>query len=312
MAAEDTATISVADANDARDKMRRAQKVKIQTEYLSRKKLSETPEQRAIRSAKYVEYHKRWREKNLEENKARANKARREKHKANPAANSEICRKSRLKNGAEWNATRRAKYAESETKRAAIKEANRRDYEQNRERRIEEVRQYRAANPEKAKESGRLWREANPGRNVELAQKWAAENPERFKANIKRWREQNPDYRRERYRSDVEFRLASQLRGRLRRALERAGVSKSTKALDLVGCTLPELKAHIEAQFEPDMSWADIGLFGIHIDHIRPVCTFDLTDPEQQKLAFYYTNLRPLWSTDNLARSRARWRPGDA
>ena len=37
-----------------------------------------------------------------------------------------------------------------------------------------------------------------------------------------------------------------------------------------------------------------------HIDHIRPCASFDLTDLEQQKECFNYSNLQPLWSEDNL------------
>jgi hypothetical protein len=52
------------------------------------------------------------------------------------------------------------------------------------------------------------------------------------------------------------------------------------------------------------MSWDNYGIAGWHIDHIKPCCTFDLTDLEQQKQCFHYTNLRPLWAKDNLRRPK--------
>ena len=45
------------------------------------------------------------------------------------------------------------------------------------------------------------------------------------------------------------------------------------------------------------------GTFGWHIDHIRPCSSFDLTDLEQQKQCFHYTNLQPLWWFDNIKKS---------
>ena len=40
------------------------------------------------------------------------------------------------------------------------------------------------------------------------------------------------------------------------------------------------------------------------IDHIRALVLFDLTDPEQRRIAFHYTNLQPLWALDNVRKGR--------
>jgi hypothetical protein len=39
------------------------------------------------------------------------------------------------------------------------------------------------------------------------------------------------------------------------------------------------------------------------VDHIIPVSSFDLSDPEQVKVCFHYTNLQPLFVEENQAKS---------
>lgn len=51
------------------------------------------------------------------------------------------------------------------------------------------------------------------------------------------------------------------------------------------------------------MTWNNWALHGWHIDHILPLSKFDLSDPEQVKIACNYTNLQPLWAEDNLRKS---------
>lgn len=94
------------------------------------------------------------------------------------------------------------------------------------------------------------------------------------------------------------FRLRMNLRHRVWTALN--GVSKSASTAELVGCTMDELRQHIEVQFAEGMTWENHGRDGWHIDHIRPCASFDLTDPEQQRQCFHYSNLQPLWAADNI------------
>ena len=48
------------------------------------------------------------------------------------------------------------------------------------------------------------------------------------------------------------------------------------------------------------MTWKDVMLGKIQIDHILPVSSFDLAKPEEQKICFHFTNLQPLWDWENL------------
>lgn len=109
--------------------------------------------------------------------------------------------------------------------------------------------------------------------------------------------------RRER---DPAFKLISYIRGRIGIALKSKGAKKGAKTELLVGCTIQELKSHLEAQFKAGMSWDNYGDW--HVDHIRPCCSFDLTKIEQQKICFHYTNLQPLWAEENFKKN-GRYEP---
>lgn len=98
--------------------------------------------------------------------------------------------------------------------------------------------------------------------------------------------------------------LAINLRGRLSQAVRNN--YKSGSAVKDLGCSINDLKIRLESMFYPHpdtgemMSWNNYGKFGWHIDHIKPLCKFDLTDEVQLKEACCYINLQPLWRKDNL------------
>ena len=66
---------------------------------------------------------------------------------------------------------------------------------------------------------------------------------------------------------------------------------------------MEELWVHLERQFTQGMTKENHGKYGWHVDHIKPCSSFDLSDIEQQKLCFHYTNLQPLWAKDNIKKS---------
>lgn len=103
------------------------------------------------------------------------------------------------------------------------------------------------------------------------------------------------EYRNEKYKTDLNFRLSEVLRSRFKKLVK--GESKKENALSLVGCSLQYLKQHLESKFKEGMTWDNYGQW--HIDHIKPCASFDLNDIEQQKECFNYKNLQPLWAIDN-------------
>ena len=75
---------------------------------------------------------------------------------------------------------------------------------------------------------------------------------------------------------------------------------KIGSAIKDLGCSVDQLKVYIESKLLSGMSWNNYALHGWHLDHIRPLASFDLSDPEQFKQAVHYTNLQPMWAVDNL------------
>lgn len=109
-------------------------------------------------------------------------------------------------------------------------------------------------------------------------------------------------YRKERSKTDVVYRLSEYLRTRTRNALK--GNHRQGSAIRDLGCSIEDLKKHLEQQFEPGMTWDNHGTGpgDWHIDHIIPLITVDLSDRTQSLKVAHYTNLRPLWRHDNLGR----------
>ena len=98
-------------------------------------------------------------------------------------------------------------------------------------------------------------------------------------------------------KSDVMFRLVANLRDRLNHTVTKG--TKSKRTLELLGCTVEELRKHLESKFQEGMSWKNYGKDGWVIDHIHPCAKFNLSDPKQQEECFNYKNLQPLWWLDN-------------
>jgi hypothetical protein len=106
---------------------------------------------------------------------------------------------------------------------------------------------------------------------------------------------------------DISFRILDNCRSRIRMHIKRlikCGVSKLERTSELLGCSGPELKVYLESKFKPGMTWENYGMYGWHIDHVKPCASFnDFNKIETQKECFNYKNLQPLWAKENLLKS---------
>jgi hypothetical protein len=127
-------------------------------------------------------------------------------------------------------------------------------------------------------------------RRCYLIMKKSRQKPEfKLKRNI---------YLKNKLKTDFNYKLIHTIRVRVKDVLR--GHSKSDSTINMLGCTINELWIHLEKQFKQGMTRENHGKW--HIDHIKPCASFDLTKPEEQAKCFHYTNLQPLWASENLAK----------
>jgi hypothetical protein len=99
-------------------------------------------------------------------------------------------------------------------------------------------------------------------------------------------------------KEDPLYVMTRRLRNRLYYAMLKKFWKKNTKFFQYIGCTLEELKAHIESLFQPGMTWDNRSEW--HLDHKIPLVSAK-TEEELYKLC-HYTNIQPLWGADNLSK----------
>jgi hypothetical protein len=130
------------------------------------------------------------------------------------------------------------------------------------------------------------------------------------KASIKRKRQNYQKYKSTQTQRQLQKRKTDPV-AKLRHNITTATLSyikknktraqKCNRTRDLLGCDFKEFKTYFENKFTKFMTWEKFLSGRIQIDHIIPCSRFDLSDLEQQKKCFHYTNLQPLWATTAIA-----------
>jgi hypothetical protein len=152
---------------------------------------------------------------------------------------------------------------------------------------------------ESKRESAREYYHKNKEEIKEKQKQYRGENRQKFRDTSKNWYENNGrDYYSKRYNNDIDFKIRATLRSRLNSAIKIN--QKAGSAVSDLGCSIDELKSYLESKFEDGMTWDNWTRDGWHIDHIKPLASFDLTNEEQFKKACHYSNLQPLWAEENL------------
>lgn len=176
--------------------------------------------------------------------------------------------------------------------------------------------QYRALNKEDIVEAKKQWYENNKEERSIHNKQYYQENKEdvltrnrQYRWNhIEEWKSYIKRYLKERLKNDPIFKLTQNIRKRFKQWLK--GNKKSKGTFKYINCTREELVEHLESRFydNPEtgekMTWKNYGEW--HVDHDRPLSSFDPTSEADMYKAWKKENLQPLWAKDNLKKGNKR------
>lgn len=148
------------------------------------------------------------------------------------------------------------------------------------------------------------------GKCKTCAKKYDEKSREKNRAKIQecsRNRKFNPEYMKKKRqyeknrRQNIKYRVSGNVSRGIRRSLKSDKNGRHWESL--VGYTIIQLKDHLEKQFTEGMSWDNYGEW--HIDHIRPICSFNIEDYECDdfKKCWSLSNLQPLWAIENQTKN---------
>lgn len=167
------------------------------------------------------------------------------------------------------------------------KEREKQLYQQNREQRLAKRREYYRNNKEK-------WKNYNLDKED----------------NRRRWNAKKDVYlatQKEKYQNDSIYRLGTIMSKGIYKSLKENKAEQHWETL--VSYSLEDIKKHLEAQFDENMSWENMGEYW-EIDHIIPINQFSdktkqiTAESREFKICWSLMNLRPLNWLENRRRPK--------
>lgn len=194
----------------------------------------------------------------------------------------------------EYNAKKIADYQKEYRKlnKYNIKEYKKEYYKLNKDRLSEKQKGYYKSNKEVISEKKKEWQKNNKDIISKQQKEYYNLNKERIFNYQKAWQKQKKQ-------NDPLFKLKHTLRTRTYYAFKNKGYSKNTKTQKMLGVDWNIAKQHIERKFTKGMNWSNHGEW--HIDHIIPLASAN-TEQRLKELC-HYSNLQPMWASDNISKS---------
>jgi hypothetical protein len=100
--------------------------------------------------------------------------------------------------------------------------------------------------------------------------------------------EQKTEWCKNEHDTNINYRIKKSLAARL-----RAVIVKNNSTMNYIGCNIQYLREWFEYNFTSEMNWDNYGSYW-SIDHIIPVCKFELTDEDEKLKCCNWTNLMPV------------------
>lgn len=173
---------------------------------------------------------------------------------------------------------------------------------------LKKTKEYKDANKKIIREKNRKY-DIEHAKNIsERKRKYRQENRQILSKRRREYTQRpeiklrNLKYQTNKMKTDSQFYLKNILRKRINNYLNRKNLKKIGSAVLDLGCSIDELRNYLQFKFTEGMTWENRGKW--HIDHIIPLCKFNLSDREQFLKACHYTNLQPLWAEENLRKNR--------
>jgi hypothetical protein len=101
-------------------------------------------------------------------------------------------------------------------------------------------------------------------------------------------REQKTEWCKNEHNTNMNYRIKKSLAARLRNVL-----IKNDTTMNYIGCNIQYLREWFEYNFTDEMNWDNYGSLW-SIDHIIPVCKFDLTIEDEKLKCWNWSNLMPV------------------
>lgn len=157
------------------------------------------------------------------------------------------------------------------------------------ERHREAVRKFRKLNPEKRRKHEHEGHARHREKRNAYSRAYNKRNRERLSEYNRQWLKNNPHKQAQYF--TLKRKIANLLRVRLRSAVKRK--QKAGSAIRDLGCSIDQFENYIAAKFEPGMTWENHGTVW-HLDHVKPLKDFDLTERDQFLAACHFSNIQPL------------------